>query len=546
MIRFLSCTVLILVVAGAVIAQQPPLSAPWNVTVKTNTVADSTLTVVNRCKKNHQFQIQLQNVPFLQLSQNQANVKGGATQVIPVKFDTRNLAPGNYQGQVLVICATCKSEPTCTQDQEVLRLNLNVTGDQPAASASPSTGTTHPPTNSATAGQPPSNQPAAQGQGVPPNMSLDLASLREAEGAAQAAADKARQAAETAAQDARNAQAQADGARKAVADAVNEVNKAREAVAEAEKERDRANREGTTAEREAARAALERAKADLEAKEKALKDAQAAAAGNPQAAADEAAKKAAEKKAEADRAAAALAAAQAALAAKEKEILKDQPKTVASTTPKADPPPPKPTPCKNGARRKIKKETKEFIFADDDSVVEFSSSATSAKGKSSALTLAALWRAGATVGGAVTGAVATKRGSANAIGFVFDYLNKGADILQNLADSPISSLNAGVSASVAITTKKVRVTCTTFEVCENGVWVPKAILEKVEGAGPVHKASKRAHMGDPERKNVEDSSRPQFLDPDKVDKWLRDFLEGELNKLKLPAGGYADFVKNCK
>lgn len=161
--------------------------------------------------------------------------------------------------------------------------------------------------------------------------------------------------------------------------------------------------------------------------------------------------------------------------------------------------------------------------------------------------MAQLWRAGATVGGAVTGGLATSRGSAHAIGFVFDYLNKGAGILEKLADSPISGLNAGVSASIAITTKKVTVTCTTFEVCENGVWVRKAILEKVVGAGPVRKESKRAHVDDPEHKNVEASGRPQFLDPDKVDKWLRDFLAGELKKLKLEENQeYLDFLKNCK
>ena len=544
MVRLLSCATLILIVVGAFLAQQPPQSAPWDVTMKTNIVANSTLSVMNRCKQNHQFQIQTQNVPFLQVPTNQANVKGGQTQVIPVKFDTRDLAPGLYQGQVLVNCVSCKSEATCTQDREVLHVNLRVTGDQPAASASPGAATSNPPTGPLTTSQPPSNQAGAQGPGVPANLSLDLAGLREAEAAAQKAADKAAQAAETAEQDARNAKAQADAAPKAVAEAVKEVNKALDAVAEAEKERDRANREGTTAEREAARAALEKAQADLAAKEKALKEAQAIAAANPQAAADEAAKKAAEKKAAADRAAAELAAAQAAVADKDKEILKPQPKAVASTTPRTDPP--QDPPCKNGEIRNLKEEKKEFVYADDDSVVEFSSSATSAKGKSSALSMAALWRGGAAAGGAVTGGLATKRGSANAIGFVFDYLNKGADILEKLADSPISGLNAGVSASVAITTKKATVTCTTFEVCENGVWVRRAILEKKEGSGPVYKASKRAHLGDPERKNVEDSSRPQYLDPDKVDKWLRGFLEGELNKLRQAKKDYDDFIKNCK
>jgi hypothetical protein len=106
--------------------------------MQTNTVADSNLTVVNRCKKNHQFQIQLQNVPFLQLSANQVNVKGSQTQVLPVKFDTRNLAPGVYQGTVTVLCLTCSSEPTCTQDREVVPVVLSVTGEPAGQKATPS------------------------------------------------------------------------------------------------------------------------------------------------------------------------------------------------------------------------------------------------------------------------------------------------------------------------------------------------------------------------------------------------------------------------
>ncbi|MGQ0761640.1 MAG: hypothetical protein ACT4OT_06435 [Acidobacteriota bacterium] len=137
MSRVLSCAFLLLIICGAVIAQQPPASAPWNVTLETGKVADSTLTVVNRCKKNHQFQIQTQNLPFLQLSANQVNVKGGQTQVLPVKFDTRNLPPGVHQGTVLVLCRTCGSEPTCTQDREVLQVMLTLTGElQTTSSAS--------------------------------------------------------------------------------------------------------------------------------------------------------------------------------------------------------------------------------------------------------------------------------------------------------------------------------------------------------------------------------------------------------------------------
>ena len=41
----------VLTVCAAVIARPPP-SAPWNVTLKTNMVADTILTVVNRCQRN--------------------------------------------------------------------------------------------------------------------------------------------------------------------------------------------------------------------------------------------------------------------------------------------------------------------------------------------------------------------------------------------------------------------------------------------------------------------------------------------------------------
>ncbi|HWN10142.1 MAG TPA: hypothetical protein VNO50_12900 [Pyrinomonadaceae bacterium] len=326
--RAFFCVLLHMALVAVVAAQQPAPPPAWDVTLKTNTVADSTLTVVNRCSKNHQFQIQIQGLPFLHFSATQVNVKGGAAQLVPVKFDTKNLAPGVYEGTVLVLCQTCKSEGACTQDREVLQVILRVTAESPTTG--PTAAATSPPSSPAATNQPPSNQPAAQGTGVTNAMSLDLQSLREAEAAAQKAKDQADQAAESAAQDARNAKAQAEAAPKAVGEAVKDVNKAGAAVAEAEKERDRANREGTTAERDAARAALEKAQAELEAAQKALRDAQADAAGNQQAAADEAAKKAAEKKAEADRAAAALAAAQAAVAEKEKEILKAQQEAAAA------------------------------------------------------------------------------------------------------------------------------------------------------------------------------------------------------------------------
>lgn len=71
--RALICGLLFVALVGAVAAQQPAQTLAWDVALKTNTVAHSNLEVVNRCKKNHQFQVQLTNLPFLHFSSTQVN-----------------------------------------------------------------------------------------------------------------------------------------------------------------------------------------------------------------------------------------------------------------------------------------------------------------------------------------------------------------------------------------------------------------------------------------------------------------------------------------
>jgi len=541
----------LLVLVGAVATQQPTQTAAWDVTLKTNTVADSTLTVVNRCKQDHQFQIQSTNVPFLHFSSTQVKVKGGNTQLVAVKFDTRNVAPGVYQGTVLVICQSCKGESTCMQDREVLPVTLRVTGDSPASGPAaaptpnqPTTPATPVPVNPGSCTL--LNQivhverdPADMGDGLwlikiktvdgttsdiyvrsPTKPSLKYCNWirinecqKDSDGDTQVG----------------NYQPAEDPTKPcALTDQIVHVEGDPLGLPDGRWQITIKTRDGKTSYiyiRSATKPNLRFCNWIK------IGSCQSAGAGGTNV--------------DSYDPAADPTMPLPTPTPTPTPISTPAPPRVPSTTPKADPTPE--PPCEPGKRRNLKEETAEFVYADDESVVEFTSSSTSARGKSAALSMAELWRAGAKVGGAVTGGLATSRGSANAIGFVFDYLNKGAGILEKLADSPISGLNAGVSAKVAITTKKLTVTCTTFEVCENEVWVRKAILEKVVGAGPVHKAEKDARYGQPERKNVEAKGRPQFLDPDKVDKWLRDFLAGELKKLKLEENQkYLDFLKNCR
>ena len=125
--KFILLVLLVLVSSVSLMAQNPNDKPAWNVTLAANKTAGSNLTVQNRCKKKHDFDIKKQNLSYLEISQTQVSVGGGGNVNVPVRFNTTNLLPNTYQGQVIVICKTCSKEPTCTQDREVLPVILNVT-----------------------------------------------------------------------------------------------------------------------------------------------------------------------------------------------------------------------------------------------------------------------------------------------------------------------------------------------------------------------------------------------------------------------------------
>jgi chemotaxis protein histidine kinase CheA len=139
------------------IGQQPEPPAAWDVTLQQNVTAASNLTVVNQCRRTHRFSIQPQNVPFLIISQSQVQVGGRQTVNVPVQFNTHGIEPGRHQGQVIVACLTCSSEPTCAQDRELLRVIANIT-PAPIQPGQPPTGQQVPPgspTETGTPGEPP-------------------------------------------------------------------------------------------------------------------------------------------------------------------------------------------------------------------------------------------------------------------------------------------------------------------------------------------------------------------------------------------------------
>jgi len=147
--RLFLFSLLFLAFSNLAFAQQITEPPAWEVTLPAGTTARSTLTVVNRCKKSHTFQIVLENVPFLKFAGvNQVKVSGGKSIEVPVVFDTNGIAPGLHTGLVVVLCQTCASEATCAQDRERLPVKLTVTGSPSTApSTAPTTGTTTSPTS---------------------------------------------------------------------------------------------------------------------------------------------------------------------------------------------------------------------------------------------------------------------------------------------------------------------------------------------------------------------------------------------------------------
>ncbi len=115
-------------------AQQTGEKPAWTPTMEANKTARSKITVQNRCQNTHNFQIRPQNVPFLEISQTEVSVGGGGNKDVPVRFNTAKLKPKVYRGNVLVVCLTCSSEPTCSQDRENLLVVLTVIAPPTSAS----------------------------------------------------------------------------------------------------------------------------------------------------------------------------------------------------------------------------------------------------------------------------------------------------------------------------------------------------------------------------------------------------------------------------
>jgi chemotaxis protein histidine kinase CheA len=112
----------------------------WEISLEADRRAPSTVTILNRCRGKHSFEINAPQLPFLKFPEtNTAKVKGGQTEVVPVAFDTTGMEPGIYTGEFVVLCLSCGKEPTCTQDRDTFSVQLTIPGGIPEATSTTDT-----------------------------------------------------------------------------------------------------------------------------------------------------------------------------------------------------------------------------------------------------------------------------------------------------------------------------------------------------------------------------------------------------------------------
>ncbi len=89
---------------------------------------ESTLTLINDCKKDHSFSVTKADADFLDfLFTSPVRVEGGhKPKVVNILFHTNGMSPGDYTGEVSVKCIDCHEVPPCTQDRTVFNPHIKV------------------------------------------------------------------------------------------------------------------------------------------------------------------------------------------------------------------------------------------------------------------------------------------------------------------------------------------------------------------------------------------------------------------------------------
>lgn len=105
----------------------------WRVDTKQGDQVRSTLTITNRCAEPHYFRV-INKLKYVRFERpvDRVLIAPGASDVLPVLFDSTNLKPQKRSDKVIVQCLDCKKERRCLQDKDVVPVEMSVSSATPS------------------------------------------------------------------------------------------------------------------------------------------------------------------------------------------------------------------------------------------------------------------------------------------------------------------------------------------------------------------------------------------------------------------------------
>jgi hypothetical protein len=202
--------------------------------------------------------------------------------------------------------------------------------------------------------------------------------------------------------------------------------------------------------------------------------------------------------------------------------------------------------CKEGDVRpgsESPHEIKEFEFVDENSqlTIQLYTDIDGALG--AAKNMAQFWKTGAvvfkTLGKAVPGG--------GIVGVLTKYLDEGGAILDAVALSGLANRAREVTIQVDVVTTVASVEWWTVEVCRGGTWVREKRCKVLSSRQGAYKKADTIRFVDQDRwGTIANDSKPQMLDPAKVEAWAKAFVKQQMELLGKIGADYAEFAKDCK
>ena len=213
---------------------------------------------------------------------------------------------------------------------------------------------------------------------------------------------------------------------------------------------------------------------------------------------------------------------------------------------------PTPTPCKEGETHDLSSETKPFTILDPDGTPIFQCYTNKDSAIAAGNGLSDYFKNGAKIADKMKEHLPPGVGTTVA-GWLIGYIKGGSQILDAVLASRLKTTGvSSVTVAIRLPVKKITATCTTSEICRNGVLVTeKKYSESVERTvwpdePDDHKVADRNNTDPKNREWEQVADSDGNYDAANAEAWAKQFLDEKLAELDKKEKDYKDFKDKCK